>query len=84
VSKENETGAHRALTDTSRLRITPRDPWEDTQPMPVADRRMRQHEALHGWQWIEPFERMADFRDHDRQAQMTPTHYAQQNGGDDV
>jgi hypothetical protein len=42
----SEHDAHRALTDTARMRGLPeRDPLEDTQRMPVADRRLRAGEA---------------------------------------
>lgn len=41
----SEHDAHRALTDTARLRMLP-DPLEDTQPMPVVERRQRQDQAL--------------------------------------
>ena len=41
----SEHDAHRALTDTARLRMLP-DPLEDTQRMDVADRRKRQEQAL--------------------------------------
>jgi hypothetical protein len=63
----SESDANRAMNDTARMRLQP-DPLEDTQRMPVADRRYRQADArylhahpqiLRGWQWREPFERPA-------------------------
>jgi hypothetical protein len=65
----SESDANRAMNDTARMRLQP-DTCEDTQRMPVADRRGRQAEArgMHegilpdvtpsGWQWREPFERV--------------------------
>jgi hypothetical protein len=44
----SESDANRDLADTARMRglaTLQRDPLEDTQPMPVADRRMRQWDA---------------------------------------
>ena len=46
MTKLNETGAHRALTDTARMRLPAfADPLEHTQRMTVAQRRYRQFEA---------------------------------------
>jgi hypothetical protein len=43
---KSETGANRALTDTARMRLPAFvDPLEQTQPMPVAERRGRAHEG---------------------------------------
>ena len=41
----SEHDANKALTDTARLRILP-DPLEQTQRMPIVDRRRRQAEAV--------------------------------------
>jgi hypothetical protein len=40
----SESDANRAMNDTARMRLQP-DTCEDTQRMPVADRRGRQHEG---------------------------------------
>ena len=67
MTKLNETGANRALTDTARMRLPAFvDPLEHTQRMTVAQRRYRQFEARVRLAGIDSPVDTHDFRDGSR------------------
>ncbi len=80
----SEYDAHTALCASGRLRALPsRDPLEDTQRMPVLDRRYRQFEAktsheLHTVEYAA--DDVHDFRDGRREHRLTVHEIAQQDG----